>query len=310
MKLIAFLIVFLFVLPSLASAMTFNITIESTRKNSVGTIISKPNGNILVYGQALYADSTPFASKPLSFNYSGIVLGTNNTAADGRYNFTFSLPYSGNYTLTVGGNDTGTGTGINSSVLLVSYAPSNVKYRLSYHIGTLVSDDIERIGNVVNLPVDSRSGFDLFYSSNSSLVHAFACTYNASNPPQLLSLIHSYQRNNLNYINFTAKGASADYYLELSQKISGSSLLVAYTQGTCDVINNNAYLVEKNQYPSRSFASFSFAAQNEIHFIIRAQYDRIKLNGTEVFGSGANIICVSKDAITANNYPFVTVKRC
>jgi hypothetical protein len=114
----------------------------------------------------------------------------------------------------------------------------------------------------------------------------------------------------LNYINFTANAGLTDYILELSQKIAGSSLIIAYTKGTCSIIDNGMYLVESNQIPSRPFASFGFGIPSEIPFLIRAKYDKIALNGSDVFGSGTNNICVSNDAITASNYQLVTVKRC
>lgn len=43
---------------------------------------------------------------------------------------------------------------------------------------------------------------------------------------------------------------------------------------------------------------------------MRLTYDKIVLNGTDTFGTGSNNVCVSKNAIAANNYPVVTVKRC
>jgi len=287
------------------------ITLYSNKTNSVNQIVARPNTGILAYGSAYYdSDNSAFASSPIYFNYSSNPLGSNNTVSNGGYNFSFSVPYSGNYTLIAAGNDAYNNSFYNTSLLYITSTPFNVKYRLSYHFGAAASNDIEKTGNY-NESVDSLTVNRFFYSSNSNLTHAYTCTYDPSYAPsQLLSLIHSYQRSNLNYVNFTANASLADYILELSQKVAGSSLIIAYTKGTCSLIDNNMYLVENNQLPSKPFASFAFGTPKEIPFLIQVKYDRIALNGSDIFGSGSNNMCVSKDAITANNYPLVTVKRC
>jgi hypothetical protein len=98
--------------------------------------------------------------------------------------------------------------------------------------------------------------------------------------------------------------------LEISQQIGRSNLIIAYTKGTCSIVDNSMYLVETNQIPSRPFASFSFGTPTEIPFLIRAEYDKIVINGSDVFDIGTNTLCVSNDAITANNYRLMTVKKC
>jgi hypothetical protein len=286
------------------------ITLNSNRTNSVNQIVVRPNTAILLYGNAYYNNGSAFANSPIYFNYSTTPLGNNNTDSNGNYIFTFSIPYTGNYTLVARANDAQGSSGYNTTVLYVAATPSNVKYRLSYHFGTDASNDVEKTGNY-NETVDALSVSRFFYSSDSNLAHAYTCTYDSSEySAQLLSLIHSYQRNNLNYINFTANAALTDYTEEVSQKIAGSSLLIAYTKGTCNVVDNSMYLVESNQIPSRPFASFSFGTPSEIPFLIRAKYDKIALNGTDVFGSGTNVMCIRKVAISSNYYPVESVKRC
>lgn len=310
MKAALFLLIFLIFLPAFASAITLNITIESPNKNTINTIVAKPGASIFIYGKAYYANGTVIASKPINFTYSGIQLGTNNTAADGTYNFTFNVPFIGNYSFQTSTNDTSGNSGTNSTILYITSVPLNVKYRLSYHLGSSKSDDVERTGNF-NESVDSLSVSRFFYSSDSNLAHAYSCTYDTtSSPPQLLTMIHSYQRSTLNYINLTMNSGLTDYIMELSQQIASSSLIVAYTQGTCQLINNNMYLVENNQIPSRSFAGFVLGAAKSIPFLIRVQYPKTVLNGSEIFGAGTDNMCISKDSIAANNYPVVTVKRC
>ena len=287
------------------------VTLNSNRTNSANQIVMRPNTGILMYGTSYYdSDGSAFASNPIYFNYSTTSLGSNTTDSNGNYNFSFSIPYSGNYTLIAGINDAYNNSLYNTTLLYITSTPFNVKYRLSYHFGASATNDVEKTGNY-NESVDSLTVSRFFYSSNSNLTHAYTCTYDPSYAPsQVLSLIHSYQRNNLNYVNFTANASLADYILELSQKVAGSSLIIAYTKGTCSLIDNNMYLVESNQLPSKPFASFAFGTPKEIPFLIQVKYDRIALNGSDIFGSGSNNMCVSKDAITANNYPLVTVKRC
>ena len=308
MKKLLLLIVLLALLPSFASAT--NVTINSNRTNSVNQIVQKPENAILLYGVATNADGTAFASKTIYFNYSTTSLGSNATDASGNYNFTFSIPYSGNYTLTLAANDTSNNTLYNTSILYITTAPLNVKYTLSYHFGAAKSNDVETTGNY-NESVDSLDVSRFFYSSDSNLAHAYTCTYDSSySPIQLLSMIHSYSRDTLNYVNFTTAASATDYILEISQKFAPSSLLIAYTQGTCQIIENNMYLIEANSIPSKPFGGFTFGAATEIPFLIRAKYDRIVVNGSEIFSSGTNNVCVSKDSLSPSNYPLVTVKRC
>jgi len=199
---------------------------------------------------------------------------------------------------------------IKSFTVSQQLTPINVKYRLSFSINSTKASDNETTGNY-NENIDSLSVSRFFYASDTNLAHAFTCAWDSFyNPNQLLSLIHSYQRSSLNYINFTTNPANPYYMMELSQKIAGSSLLIAYTQGSCDTINNNMYLVESNTIPTQAFASLSFGIPKESPLLMRVTYDRIALNGSDIFGAGINNLCVSKDSIAASNYPFITVKRC
>jgi hypothetical protein len=283
------------------------ITLESDSMNSLSQIVSRPNRNILCYGKASYNNGNDFANKPLTFTYDSTALATNNTDSSGSYSLTFSIPYEGNYSLRIRTNDTQGISGENSTVMLITTAPKNVKYRLIYRLGSSKTDDVYRIGNPdLNGTIDDITLTNAQYAKN--LTHAYVCSYNGS-ADLLLSLVHSYKKSDLNFVKFSTVAAEANYTLELSQKTS-SSLLLAYTKGTCDAIENKMYLVEKQTIPSNPFASFSFGIPKEYPFEIRVQYDKIQLNGSDRFGLGSHKVCIEKSGVSLANKPIVDVEKC
>jgi hypothetical protein len=283
-----------------ATLSSIKITLESGRMNAIRQIIGRPNTNINVYGSVLSADGSPVSSQSLSFAYDNSLIGTNSSDGLGNYSFTFQIPYEGIY------NFTATGDSVqNSSALRIFSKPQDVKYKLAYRLGSSKTDDVYRIGNF-NGTIDDINLTVTQYASN--LTHAYACSYNGAGD-LLLSLIHSYKKFDLNFVNFSTDTTELNYTLELSQKIS-SSLLLAYTKGTCDNVDNKMYLVEQQIIPSNPFSSFSFPVPKEYPLEIRVQYDKIELNGSDRFGLGSHKVCIDKSGISLANKPVVDVEKC
>jgi hypothetical protein len=122
-------------------------------------------------------------------------------------------------------------------------------------------------------------------------------------------LIHSYKSSYLDYVNFSVS-SSTNYTLELRNKIDGSNLILAYTKGTCDNIDSKMYLIEKQSIPSSSFSTFSYGGPVQYPYEIRAEYDRIDINGTGRWVSGSNKICIQKTGVSSANKPIVDVEAC
>jgi len=286
------------------------ITLNSPRRVSE-RIISPPSKNILVYGYAFYKNLTtavPYSNKQINFTYDGKILGSNTTNSSGFYTFTFSIDYEGLYNLSANAQD-GKMWGRNSTLLLVSHAPSTVKYLLSYHLGDSKTDDVYRIGDY-NESIDNLNLTRTLYSTQ--LAHAYVCSYDKTEYTHglLLSFIHSYEKTNLNFLNFSTSALTTSYTLELSQRMDSSSLILAFTKGDCDLIENKMYLVETQAIPSRAFSSFAFEAPLQNIFEIIAAYDRIELEGNLTFSRGTHNLCIEKSRISDAHRPVIEVRKC
>jgi hypothetical protein len=97
--------------------------------------------------------------------------------------------------------------------------------------------------------------------------------------------------------------------LEIRNKPEGSSLLLAYTKGTCQLISDKMQIVESQAIPSRPLASFTTGVPGTYNYEVRAVYDKIDINGTDAWTTGTNTICAEKTNVV-NNKPMVYVRRC
>ncbi len=287
------------------------IWIESDKKASNNKIISHPSKNILTYGYAFYVNmdgSTPYSEKPINFSYDGKVLGNNFTNSSGFYTFNFFINYEGTYTFKASAKD-GNIYGENSTDLLIFSSPMDVKFRISYHLGNTKENDVYRIGNF-NETINGLNISRILTSNQ--LSHAYVCTYDKTEYQEglLLSLIHSYNKNKLNFVNFSALSLNSNYTLELAQRLSESSLLLTLTKGDCELIENKMYLVESQTIPSKAFSSFSFGLPIQNIFQIIASYDKIDLKGSLSFSKGSHLLCIEKSGISNAYKPIVEVRKC
>lgn len=287
----------------LVSSVQAVITVESNKMASDRIIKSRSNRNILVYGTVPGAQS-------LKFLYGSTILGTNSSEGSGSYNFTFTIPYDGNYTLNVSYSDD---SAYNTSQMLIKSRPDYVKYRLSFHIGNSTNDTY-RIGTsgLTNALINRSNFTNTQYSSN--LTHDYVCSSNNldfSNG-MLVSLIHSYKSSELDFVNFSTNytGTSTNYTLELRNKIDSSQMLIAYTQGTCSLVDSKAYVIESQGIPSKSLAGLSVGTAAENLVSVSAQYNMIQLNGTSTFSKGSYRVCIDKPGVSEGNKPIVDVIEC
>jgi hypothetical protein len=275
-------------------------------------ISTRSGNNIFVYGTAIYSiDGLACSGCTVAFTYDNNLAGSNTTDSLGIYNFIFNAPADGNYSFKVQTTDSFNNTGSNATIMSIKTRPEYVKFRFSYALGTTKINDVYKIGTAGNVSglVDSSDISILQYSSN--LTHDYVCTYDNTeySGGLSISLIHSYKSSYLDYVNFSVS-SSTNYTLELRNKIDGSNLILAYTKGTCDNIENKMYLIEKQSIPSSSFSTFSYGGPVQYPYEIRAEYDRIDINGTGRWASGSNKICIQKTGVSSANKPIVDVEAC
>jgi len=283
------------------------ITLESDKMTSNRQIISRPNSDILLYGKAFYTNGTSYTNQQLNFTYDTRSLGSDTTNASGYYSFTFSIPYEGSYNLTVKARDASGNTGENSTTLFVSTHPIYAKFKLSYHLEASKTDDIYRIGTsgLTNETIDNLDKANVQYASN--LTHGYVCSYDSNG---LLSLIHSGKKPDLSFVNFSTNASLADYTLELKQKIEDTNLLLTYSKGTCQNIEDKMYLVESYAIPSRAFSSFSYPIPSAVPILIQFKNDRMQINGSDRFSAGDHKICAQKSGISSGSKPIIDVSVC
>jgi hypothetical protein len=284
------------------------ITLESDKKNTAGTLISPRKRSIHVYGKASYdSDSSAVANQQLNFVSDSSSLGTNTTDSSGNYNFAFQIAYDGNYTFNTSYSDSFNNYGSNATTLLIRNKPLWVKYRWQYHLGSSKVDDIYRIGTagLMEQTIGSDTISNLQYANN--LSKYYICTYDQTEGV-LLSLIHSYKPGNLNYVNFSSVGI--DYTLELQQQWEDSQLLVAYTKGSCSVVDSKFYLVKGGTIPSRALSSFNLGTLQTVTAQLVLSYDRLDINGTDTFAPGTYQLCIKNNGLTPGNRPIVDVRSC
>lgn len=291
---------------------TITITLESTKMNSVRQIITRRNRDIHTNGTATYdSDGSAYASSTLNFEYDSTSLGTNTTENSGDYDLFFTIPNDGNYTFNVSSSDSFNNYGSNVTTITIKDRPTWVKYRMRYHLGTTKTNDIYRIGTEGKMEetIGSSTISNIQYASN--LTKSYICSYDQTEYSDglLLSLIHSYKGSDLEYVNFSAT-TETNYTLELKQNIERSSLILAYTEGTCQVVDDKYYLVEDQTLPSAPLASISFGAPSELPVQILVRYTNLELNGTGRYPSGSYQICLTKEGLSAGSKPIVEVKTC
>jgi len=97
---------------------------------------------------------------------------------------------------------------------------------------------------------------------------------------------------------------------KLKQSVDNSQLLLTYTKGTCQNIEDKMYLVESYAIPSRAFSSFSYTIPAGVPILIQFKSDRIQINGSDRFSAGDHKICAQKSGISAGNKPIIDVSVC
>jgi len=290
-----------------------SVTLESDKMSATRKISTRSSNYILVYGTTNYdEDGSACSGCTVSFTYDNNLAGSNTTNSVGSYNFTFSVPSDGNYSFRAQATDSFNNTGSNVTIMSIKTRPEYVKFRLSYALGTTKENDVYKIGTAGNVSglIDGADLSILQYSSN--LTHGYVCAYDNTEYSNGLSisLIHSYKSSYLDYVNFSASSSNTNYTLELRNKIDGSNLILAYTKGTCDNIDNKMYLVEKQSLPSTSFSTFSYGGPSQYPYEIRTDYDRIQINGSDRWATGSFKLCIQKTGVSSANKPIVDVGTC
>jgi len=283
---------------SLTTTSDIIITIESSKMSSNRQIISRPNSNILVYGKAFYTSGAVYANQQLTFIYDTRSLGTNDTDSSGNYWFTFSIPYEGSYNLTVTAVDISGNTGENSSSLFISTHPLNVKFNFAFHLGT--SKAYNNFTIYKNSVVDS-------WENVTNTTKRYLCSHDGNN---LLSLIHSGKDSYFYSSTLNQSYSSTDYLFALTNDVENSQLLLAYTKGTCSVVEDKMYLVESYSIPTNAFSSFSYPIPRYTPVLIQFKDDRIVINGTDRISKGDYELCMKKSGISSGNNPIVDVSKC
>ncbi|MEM7818907.1 MAG: hypothetical protein QW403_02070 [Candidatus Aenigmatarchaeota archaeon] len=179
---------------------------------------------------------------------------------------------------------------------------SYVKFRFAYHLGENKNNDFYKIDGI-NGSVEENL-YIIGYPTN--LSHFYACSYDEEEfeKGMLASLIYSGKRQDLNFISFSV---NQDYKVEVKQKAEGTSLIIAFTNGTCEQIERKIYSVEKYGLPSQAFSLYS-KDSGSILLILRN--DKILIKGSEIFSSGTNRVCVEYYGTTKENKPIIEVRKC
>jgi len=283
---------------SLTTTSDIIITIESSKMSSNRQIISRPNTDITVYGKAFYTTGTAYSNQQLTFTYDTRSLGTNDTDSSGNYWFTFSIPYEGGYDLTVRAIDSSGNTGENSSSLFISTHPLKVKFNFAFHLGTSKANN--------NFTIYKNSVVDS-WENVTNTTKRYLCSHDGNN---LLSLIHSYKDSYFYSSTLNQSYSSTDYLFTLTNDVENSQLLLTFSKGTCQVIEDRMYLVESYSIPSNAFSSFSYPIPRYVPVLIQFKNDRIQINGTDRISKGDYKICVENFAKTLGNKPMIKVGRC
>jgi hypothetical protein len=203
-------------------------------------------------------------------------------------------------------------SGFNSGKYVDVYGTTPLNDSSWHHIAGVRDTTLKKVfiyvdGKLEN-SVDEPTTWNVTYTNNIRIGRAVV-EYDGTNPEAwfqgLIDEVRIYNR------ALTEEEIKAEYFaaLKLKQKTS-SSLLLAYTKGTCNAIENKMYLVEQQTIPSNPFSSFSLAIPKEYPFEIRAQYDKIQLNGSDRFGLGSHKVCIEKSGVSSANKPIVDVEKC
>lgn len=192
-----------------------------------------------------------------------------------------------------------------------SNIPTFVRFQFDYKIGGNKSNDVFDIGTI-NETIGVRNVTRQFSTSHANLTERYGCTYNTTDGV-LFSLIHSGKSDRLDYVNFTStidtnNYNNETYTLAIRQKIIGSSLVIPFTKGNCKSISDNFYLVEKQDLPSRPFATYALGGE-DIPVQIYTTYDRLQINGTDRFRTGSNKICISNEGVSGGK-PLIWARLC
>ncbi|MGC8812235.1 MAG: hypothetical protein ACP5O8_01455 [Candidatus Aenigmatarchaeota archaeon] len=183
---------------------------------------------------------------------------------------------------------------------------SYVRFRFVYHLGASKTNDFYKIGEI-NGSIDNSNITIIGYPIN--LSHFYVCTYDEEEFEKgiLASLIYSGRKQDLNLISFSARQGEEDYKVEFKQKAEGTSLILAFTNGTCEEIENKIYTIEKYGMPAQAFSVYP---EGPGSVVIILRNDKILIKGSESLSTGTNKICVEYSGVTGENKPIIEVRRC
>lgn len=88
--------------------------------------------------------------------------------------------------------------------------------------------------------------------------------------------------------------SSTDYKLNISFQNDGR-IILPFSNGTCSAVDNRMNAINQQNIPSRDFNdSYSFGPASDLSFGMILQYSRIKIQGSDHFGSGEEKVCIQK----------------
>lgn len=143
-------------------------------------------------------------------------------------------------------------------------------------------------GNVASLVTVCRNA--------SSIKNSYICAFDNGTDftqPRFTSLI--YAGDITNYVQACYDTwDSGNYKINISFNNEGR-ILLPFSNGTCNTVDNKMYTINKQGVPSRAFNdSYGFGSVTELPFGLILEYDRIKIQGNDHFGSGTLQVCIQK----------------
>ncbi len=243
------------------SPVNTSVVIENYSNSSYGVGYSKlvKEGDFLTKAEALFH---------VQSNLSSAV-----------YDVLYTLPSRADFFIINVKNTTGNKTGIN----------------FDYRFGQSNADDYIKVPNIGESNITTIT--QRCYNST-DMNHYYICSYD-NNPGEfpnsrLLALIFSGQSSN--FVDVCVSNYSATNYRVNLTSNGEAKVVVPFTNGTCTLIDDNAYIVEDQGIPSKSFASYSVGSPAEIKVEIVLEYEKIKVEGSTRFGQGTHRVCIEKTA--------------
>ncbi|MEM7825421.1 MAG: hypothetical protein QW412_01000 [Candidatus Aenigmatarchaeota archaeon] len=191
------------------------------------------------------------------------------------------------------------------STLKAESRTSYVRFRFAYHLGSNKTNDFYKIGELKG-SIDEQEINIVGYPNNLSSFYFCSHDEEEFEKGMLLSLIYSGKTQDLNSIIFSTNQAE-DYTVEIKQKVEGTSLILAFTNGSYRQIEKNIYTIEKYGMPSQPFSLYP---QLSCCIAMIFRDDKISLRGGETFRYGINRVCMEYSETTKENKPIIEVRKC